>query len=186
MQRCKNCLQKAAFSCWLVLTNWNHTTRRRHTHTHITLDGACYWCKMCLPKAALSRWLVLLGRRGFTWHSTKPMPYSLCRWEVHTWGWDFYIDFTYFSIMVPNGTRVFANMLQGSLWYVSLVKKCTRELGVEWVRRSKHWWHRVCARPVLWKLSWHARWLAFVGKCCRVLPCSHLVRYLVRYLVHFG
>ena len=73
MQRGKNWLQKGAFSCWLVLTNWTHTTRRRHT------------------------------------------------------------------------------------------------------RIVTHWWHRVCARPVLWKLSWHAQWLAFVGKCCRVLPRSHLV-----------
>ena len=39
MQRCKNWLQKGAFSWWLFLTNSNHTTwPKTHTHTY-TLDG---------------------------------------------------------------------------------------------------------------------------------------------------
>ena len=84
---------------------------------------------MCLPKAAFSCWLVLLGGRGFTCHSTKPMPYSLCRWEVHACGWDFYIDFTHFSIMVPNGTRVFCK--HGTGISISIVKCCKHMLSVE-------------------------------------------------------
>lgn len=44
------CLQDAAFSCWLVWTNWNHATvQKTHTHTNIRcLQNAAFRSRLAL------------------------------------------------------------------------------------------------------------------------------------------
>ena len=134
MQRCKNCLQKAAFSCWLGLTNSNHTTwPKTHTHTHIHTWWYMQRCKNWLQKGAFSCWLVLTNSN-----------HTSCCNECGA------IGYCYFS---SDKTKFrdtgFAAVFAVS---VSIVKCCQKMLFVD--RKMRIWslafhWEALCCKVML-------------------------------------
>ena len=164
MQRCKNWLQKGAFSCWLVLTNSSHTTwPKTHTHTY-TLDGTCkdvgIDCKRYLVhfgQCLISLWsrfdLALISLFQPPFPRNKPVPFKGAvnrrNWLKTMSGLRGAIGYCYFS-----GDKTefrdtgFAAVFAIS---VSMVKCCQKMLFVD-------------RKMYIWSLAFH--WEAL---CCKVM-----------------